>query len=126
MMILSVLIAYRPIHLTLVPPRAEIPPREPFLGALGAQLRRERETRALSMEDLEELSGVDASMIGLIERGQRNPSIVILGRMIVLGLGMTLAEFFSKVEALPAPSRGISPEERRRIAREKRRASLGD
>lgn len=126
MMIFSVLIARRPIHLTLVPPRAEIPPREPFLGALGAQLRHERESRALSMEDLEELCDVDASMIGLIERGQRNPSIVLLGRIIVHGLGMTLAEFFSSIKKLPAPSRGRTKEERRRVARDKRRATLDE
>lgn len=58
-------------------------------------LREEREQRGLSKYAVAQRSGVSESMVGLVERGLRNPSIELLLRMSD-GVGVNLAEVITK------------------------------
>jgi transcriptional regulator with XRE-family HTH domain len=48
------------------------------LRALGAEIRALRLARNLSQERLADLAGLHRNFIGLIERGQRNPTFLTL------------------------------------------------
>jgi transcriptional regulator with XRE-family HTH domain len=50
---------------------------------VGANLRRQRTRRGLSLERLARLSGVSRSMLGQIESGQSAPTIKTLWRIAV-------------------------------------------
>ena len=63
------------------------------LRALGAQIRALREAKGLSQERLADLAGLHRNFIGLIERGQRNPtflSLVAISTKLGLPLSMLL------------------------------------
>jgi transcriptional regulator with XRE-family HTH domain len=51
------------------------------LEALGEQLRSERTTRGLTLDDLSRRAGVSRSMISAIETGGKAPTIVVLHRI---------------------------------------------
>ena len=55
------------------------------------KLKKIRDERNLSQEDLALLCGIDRTYIGRIERLERKPTIVILDK-IATGLGMKLKE----------------------------------
>jgi transcriptional regulator with XRE-family HTH domain len=61
--------------------------------------------RGLSQEQLAGICGLDRSYIGGVERGERNPSLMIVER-IALGLGMSLAELFKGVSSGSSKSAG--------------------
>ena len=61
-------------------------------------LREERERRKLSKYAVAQRSGVSESMVGLVERGLRNPSIELLLRMSD-GVGVDLSEIITKANA---------------------------
>lgn len=61
------------------------------LAKLGAVIRQERGRLGLSQEALADLSGLDRSHMGKIERGERNPSLLNLLR-IARGLEVPLAD----------------------------------
>jgi transcriptional regulator with XRE-family HTH domain len=67
------------------------------LRALGAQIRALREAKGLSQERLADLAGLHRNFIGLIERGQRNPTFLTL---IALSskLGLPLSELIEAAE----------------------------
>ena len=48
---------------------------------LGANIRKYRTMRRMTLADLAEVSGVSKSMLGQIERGEANPSVAILGKL---------------------------------------------
>ena len=51
-------------------------------GALiGANVRRLRQERGLTQERLALEAGIDLTCLGGIERGRRNPSVAVLGRL---------------------------------------------
>jgi transcriptional regulator with XRE-family HTH domain len=58
-------------------------------------LRQEREHRRLSKYAIAQRSGVSESMVGLVERGLRNPSIELLLRLSD-GVGVDLSEIIAK------------------------------
>ncbi len=66
------------------------------LEAVGRELRRHRRARGLSQEALAELAGVHPNYVGLVERGQRNPSAVALIRM-ARAAGVAPSELFAAV-----------------------------
>ena len=70
-------------------PRLE--PVDPRVQLIGARLRAEREARDLTLEDLAELSGLHATSIGLIERGERDLQASTLLR-ICQAMGLDPAE----------------------------------
>lgn len=72
-----------------MPPQRRREPRSPEHAAFGEAVRRLRLEAGLSQEELAERAGKDFTLIGGIERGQRNPSFETLLR-IAAGLGTTI------------------------------------
>ena len=72
-----------------MPPQRRRKPRSPEHAALGEAVRRLRLESGLSQEQLAERAGKDFTLIGGIERGQRNPSFETLLR-IAAGLSTTV------------------------------------
>jgi transcriptional regulator with XRE-family HTH domain len=60
---------------------------------VGATIRRMRNRRELSLEDLADRVGHDAKYLGMVELGKANPSLDTLTR-IAGGLSVKVAEFF--------------------------------
>lgn len=71
--------------------------RDKTLSALGLNIRKRRESRELTQEKLAEKSGLDATYISGIERGQRNPGILNVAR-IAKALGFSTAELCKGVD----------------------------
>lgn len=68
------------------------------LDAVRAQLRTERLTRGWSLDDLAERAKVNRSAIHDIETNRGgHPRMETIAKMVV-GLGLTLSEFFAKIE----------------------------
>jgi transcriptional regulator with XRE-family HTH domain len=70
---------------------------DPLAASLAATLHAARFARELSVSALAERSGVSRAMIGKIERGEAQPTAVLLGRLSA-ALGMTLSEFVARAE----------------------------
>lgn len=66
----------------------------------GAELKRHRKARRLSLQQLSERSGVSRSMISKIERSETVPSVALFGKL-ARALGVALPD------AAPAPDRTI-------------------
>lgn len=64
----------------------------------GVILRREREAAGLSQEGLAELAGLHRNYVGLLERGQRIPSLLVIEKLCG-ALNTSLSRFFSAVES---------------------------
>jgi len=60
----------------------------------GDAVRRARAAAGLTQEELAERAGLDRSYIGGVERGDRNPTLIVIEK-IAEGLGIDLAELFS-------------------------------
>ena len=60
---------------------------------IAERVRELRAERGLSLDSLAARSGVSRSMLSLVERGESNPTAVLLER-IATGLGVTLASLF--------------------------------
>jgi transcriptional regulator with XRE-family HTH domain len=67
------------------------------LRALGAEIRALREAKGLSQERLAGIAGLHRNFIGLIERGQRNPTFLTLVA-ISTKLGLPLSELMEGAE----------------------------
>ena len=59
-------------------------------GRLGVRVRDLRKARGLTLEELAEVSGVSRAMISKLERGEKNPTLVIAARLAE-GLGVSLS-----------------------------------
>jgi transcriptional regulator with XRE-family HTH domain len=64
-----------------------------FLQRLGDRIRRQREARGLTQQQLGDLCELHRTFIGSVERGERNVAILNL-RKIAQVLRTTLAELF--------------------------------
>lgn len=64
---------------------------------LGSEVRRYRIAARLSQEQLAHVAGVHVNVVGRLERGQYNPSVLVLDA-IVAKLNVSLSELFSAVE----------------------------
>ena len=67
---------------------------EIFIQELGKKIRLLRRERNLSQQELGELADISFKYIGEIERGEKNPSILILSR-IALALNLDLLDLIS-------------------------------
>jgi len=56
-------------------------PSKPLSTAFGKILREHRERCALSQEDLADAADLDRTFVGMLERGQRQPSLESLFRI---------------------------------------------
>lgn len=70
---------------------------DPLTANIAATLRATRLERHLSVNALAERSGVSRAMIAKIERGEVQPTAVLLGRLTA-ALGLTLSELFARTE----------------------------
>ena len=59
-------------------------------GRLGGRVRELRRRRGLTLEELAGQSGVSRAMISKLERGEKNPTLVVAARLAE-GLGVTLS-----------------------------------
>lgn len=66
---------------------------------IGWNLRRLRKERGVSQEDFATDSGFDRGYISGVERGVRNPSVLVLER-IAAALGVDVAELFDAGSAV--------------------------
>lgn len=75
-----------------------MPKRDSVLAKLGLNVRKRREARALTQENLAERAGLDATYISGIERGLRNPGIKNVAKL-AKALGLSTAELCKGVDA---------------------------
>ena len=73
-----------------------MPARDSTLRSLGLRLRQLREARELSQESLGEKAQLDQTYISGVERGVRNPSVVVLARLAA-AFKISIAELFTGV-----------------------------
>jgi transcriptional regulator with XRE-family HTH domain len=62
---------------------------------LGARVKELRRRRGLTLEDLAECAGVSRAMISKVERGEKNPTLVVAAK-VAEGLGVTLLELLGE------------------------------
>jgi transcriptional regulator with XRE-family HTH domain len=75
---------------------------DPLSTQLAQRLRELRRQAKLSLEQLAEASGVSRSMISSIERGETNPTAVVLDKLAT-ALGLSLSELFDPMAASIPP-----------------------
>jgi transcriptional regulator with XRE-family HTH domain len=66
-------------------------------GRLGDRVRELRRGRGLTLEELAERSGVSRAMISKVERGEKNPTLVVAAK-VAEGLETTLSELLGTEE----------------------------
>jgi transcriptional regulator with XRE-family HTH domain len=81
---------------------------------LGERVRELRRGRGLTLEDLAERSGVSRAMISKVERGEKNPTLVVAARLAE-GLGVTLSQLAGMEERREVV---VVPRERRMVMRD--------
>ena len=83
-------------------------------GRLGGRVRELRRGRGLTLEELAELSGVSRAMISKLERGEKNPTLVVAAKLAE-GLGVTLSLLVGTEERHEI---FVVPRERRMVMRD--------
>ncbi len=78
---------------------------------LGARVKELRRRRELTLEDLAERAGVSRAMISKVERGEKNPTLVVTAK-VAEGLGVTLSELLGEEERREVV---VVPRERRMV-----------
>ena len=63
--------------------------------AFGQAIRRFRARSRLSQEELADLTGIHRTYIGGIERGERNPTLLMIHRL-AKALGIKIAQLFDE------------------------------
>ena len=71
-------------------------------GRIAGRVAELRSARGLSLDALAQQSDVSRSMISVIERGEANPTAVVLEKLAA-GLGVPLASLFDTARAAPGP-----------------------
>lgn len=59
----------------------------------GKRLKELRVSKKLTQIELAEISGLHPNYIGMVERGERNPSLINIEKL-AKGLGVSLSEIF--------------------------------
>ncbi len=83
-------------------------------GQLGGRVRQLRRRRGLTLEELAGLSGVSRAMISKLERGEKNPTLVVMAKLAE-GLGVTLSQVAGIEERREVV---VVPRERRMVMRD--------
>jgi transcriptional regulator with XRE-family HTH domain len=81
---------------------------------LGARVKELRRRRGLTLEDLAERAGVSRAMISKVERGEKNPTLVVAAK-VAEGLGVTISELLGVKERREIV---VIPRERRMTMRD--------
>jgi transcriptional regulator with XRE-family HTH domain len=68
-----------------------------FLKRLGRAVQRRRDALNISQEELADRAGCHRNYIGLVERGERNPTVLKL-RDICAALRITLADLMNDLK----------------------------
>ena len=68
----------------------------PIIQAFGQLVRQHRERLGLSQEDLAEQTGVSRNYIGMIERGETNPTLLVI-HDLARSLQMTVPKFMAEL-----------------------------
>jgi transcriptional regulator with XRE-family HTH domain len=71
--------------------------RDPLQAAFGRAVRRAREVRKISQEKLAELSDINRTYMGDVERGERNLALKNMSK-IASALGMRLSQLIRAME----------------------------
>lgn len=71
--------------------------RERWLQAFGQAVREHRQRLGVSQEKLGFLCGLDRTYVSAVERGVRNPTILVVWQL-AQGLGTTLSELLKTAE----------------------------
>ena len=83
-------------------------------GRLGGRVKELRRERGLTLEGLAHRSGVSRAMISKLERGEKNPTLVVAARLAE-GLGVTLSRLAGAEERREVV---VVPRERRMVMRD--------
>jgi transcriptional regulator with XRE-family HTH domain len=83
-------------------------------GRLGERVRELRRGRGLTLEGLAERSGVSRAMISKLERGEKNPTLVVAAK-VAEGLGVALSQLAGMEERREVV---VIPRERRMVMRD--------
>src|SRR5687767_1862098 len=83
-------------------------------GRLGERVGDLRRGRGLTLNELAELAGVSRAMISKLERGEKNPTLVVAAKLAE-GLGVTLSRLAGIEERREV---AVVPRERRMIMRD--------
>ena len=83
-------------------------------GRLGERVKELRRGRGLTLDGLAELSGVSRAMISKLERGEKNPTLVIAAKLAE-GLGVTLSRLAGMEERHEVV---VIPRQRRMVMRD--------
>ncbi len=78
--------------------KEKIPADDPLRAQLAHRLKRERETRGLTIAALAGLSGVSKAMISKVERAEASPTADLLGRLSG-AFGLTVSTLLARAEA---------------------------
>jgi transcriptional regulator with XRE-family HTH domain len=81
---------------------------------LGERVRELRRGRGLTLEELAEHSGVSRAMISKLERGEKNPTLVVAAKLAE-GFGVTLSQLVGMEERREVV---VVPRERRMVMRD--------
>lgn len=68
-----------------------------ILRALGEELRERREEKGISQEALAERAGLHRNFVGLLERGQRNVTVLVL-QALAGALKVSLTDLITQAE----------------------------
>jgi len=71
-------------------------PKNPILTSFGSLLRTVREEVSLSQENLAIKAGLHRNYIGILERGEQNPSLLVMLK-IANALNMSLSDLLAKL-----------------------------
>lgn len=72
----------------------EITQKNPYLEAFGSHVRSLRKKKGLSQEDIADKAGIHVTYLSGVERGARNPTVIVL-RRLAFALGVNTKDLFS-------------------------------
>src|SRR3954469_3830708 len=81
---------------------------------LGPRVRELRRGRGLTLEELAERAGVSRAMISKLERGEKNPTLVVAAKLAE-GVGVTLSQLVGMEERREVV---VVPREKRMVVRD--------